>query len=119
MYSNNFKRYHFCHLIQQRADPQTMSYFGSGIPSAMTRYIRTALFFFQSELGAWSEDGPSAWDDDLSEREIASHTERVLREGKQAERERRALEQQRKKEERDVQRAARKGAAHLGIKVAS
>jgi hypothetical protein len=42
-----------------------------------------------------------------------------MREKKQAERERRALEQQRKKEERETLRVAKKTQQHLGIKVNS
>lgn len=71
----------------------------------------------ETELGTWLEE-PSAWDEGVSEREIELETENVFKEKKKAERERRMLEQLRKKEEKEMIRAARKSASGLGVKVA-
>ncbi|KAJ7378935.1 hypothetical protein OS493_019631, partial [Desmophyllum pertusum] len=56
----------------------------------------------QPELGTWNDESTTVWDEEaVSEKDIEWETEKLMKERKQAERERRAIEQQRRKEERE------------------
>ena len=55
----------------------------------------------------------------MSERDIECQTEKIIKERKQAERDRRALEQQRKKEEKEALRMAKKPSGHLGVRLST
>lgn len=75
----------------------------------------------QPELGSWTEESNTAWDEEgVSEKEIEWQTEKLTKERKQAERERRALEQQKRKEERQSHRADnKKQHGHLGVRLST
>ena len=57
------------------------------------------------------------WEDEAGAVDLSWDADRVIKEKKQAERERRAAEQHRKKMEREAQRALRKDGGKLAVKV--
>jgi len=75
----------------------------------------------EPELGMWTEDSITAWDDEgVSEKDIEWQTEKLKKERKQAERERRALEQQKRREEKEAHKVDhKKPHGHFGVRLSS
>ena len=69
----------------------------------------------QSELGSWTESS-AGWDDELNE-DLSEEATSILKEKRRIEREIRTNEQKRKKEALRAQRAEKKHAPFLGMKM--
>ncbi|XP_038062850.1 receptor-binding cancer antigen expressed on SiSo cells-like [Patiria miniata] len=70
-----------------------------------------------SELSTWDEDNDGTWEDETSAVDLSWDADRVIKEKKQAERDRRSAEQHRKKMEREQQRAMKKDGGKLAVKL--
>ncbi|XP_022109549.1 receptor-binding cancer antigen expressed on SiSo cells-like [Acanthaster planci] len=70
-----------------------------------------------SELSAWDDEMDGTWEDEASALDLSRDADRVIKEKKQAERDRRAAEQHRKKMEREAQRAFKKDGGKLAVKL--
>ena len=70
---------------------------------------------FQTELGTWEED-PGGWDDNvLEDSEVSEETRNLLLDKRKTDKQRRAMEQIKKREELRLNRAEKK--PHLGMKL--
>ena len=71
----------------------------------------------QSELSTWDDNNEGTWEDEAGAIDLSWDADRVIKEKKQAERDKRAAEQHRKKMEREAQRAVKKDTSKLAVKL--
>ncbi|XP_071823181.1 receptor-binding cancer antigen expressed on SiSo cells-like [Apostichopus japonicus] len=68
------------------------------------------------ELAAWTES-TGGWEDEAEDDDLGIDADSFLKEKKEAERQRRLAEQQRKKAEREAQRNSQRGSSKLAVKL--
>ena len=68
-------------------------------------------------MSAWDDGADGTWEDEAAAVDLTWDADRVIKEKKQAERDKRAAEQHRKKQEREAQRSQRKEGSKLAVKL--